>query len=575
MNTKIILLISAICFNCSLYGQISKAEYLYLKNKIPVEKIEIHTNTNLLVVGEFLHFQISNFNTGTKTYSSISKITYVELIGDNHNVILKQKLKSESGLSFGDFFLSSNIKTGHYKLIAYTNWSKNNDSNRFAEKDIYIINPFSSKHQIPRKINSEAVISKITTDHNDFSMNESINPILVSTNKKNYTTREKVTINISENHLAAYNGLFSLSVRKFDSIFIKSDHKNEKKTETSMKTYFLPELRGDIISGRLTSLDNISVSDKLVSLSIPGKKFYFKNTRTNRRGDFHFILNEHFNSSNAFIQVKEKNFKEYDIYLNEEGFNDYNDFKFNSVELNSNIKNWLTTRSINNQIENVYLDSVITNSNYDTNIKPFFNTLEKRFYLDDYNRFPTIKETIVEIVNTASLSQKNGRYEFNIPDYGNIYFNNNLNLKPLVIFDGFYIENLNDIIDFNTNKLESISTVTGLYVYGTEIYNGVISFLSKQGDFKLNSVQDNIQILNLSNLKTYQSPNYNSKIDKRIPDYRTQLFWKPNVNLNNSNNEPYYFEFFTSDEFGVFEVILEGYTNTGKHIKMATYFNVN
>lgn len=58
---------------------------------------------------------------------------------------------------------------------------------------------------------------------------------------------------------------------------------------------------------------------------------------------------------------------------------------------------------------------------------------------------------------------------------------------------------------------------------------------------------------------------------QHIPDCRYQLLWEPNIRLR----EPVrYFDFYTSQVPGRYEVVLEGFTSYGKPISLKAYFEV-
>jgi hypothetical protein len=69
--------------------------------------------------------------------------------------------------------------------------------------------------------------------------------------------------------------------------------------------------------------------------------------------------------------------------------------------------------------------------------------------------------------------------------------------------------------------------------------------------------------------KEYYSPNYPNESLRRIPDYRYQLLWNPEVKFN---DEP--LRLFTSDLNGEFEINLEGFTEDGKPISITKTFYV-
>ena len=74
-------------------------------------------------------------------------------------------------------------------------------------------------------------------------------------------------------------------------------------------------------------------------------------------------------------------------------------------------------------------------------------------------------------------------------------------------------------------------------------------------------------------IKNYFNQIYdNSKKSDRIPDYRSQLLWLPNFNLNKNEDSLY---FYTSDNNGDYEISLEGFTNEGKPVSLREIISVN
>ena len=552
------------------YGQISETTYNFLTKHIPGEKVQLHTNTNLVLVGEVLYYKVYNQNLIGNSPSPVSKVNYVELIGKNNNVIFKHKLKVVNNVSFGDFFLPETIQTGHYKLISYTHWSLNNATNRFSQKDIYIINPYKISNLSTPIYDKEAVeISK----SNSLLLTRSNNQnVLIKTDKDLYRTRDKVILSL-DNTLADLKNV-SVSIRKIDSIQIKRDNLQTKITETEHQ-YYLPELRGEILSGSIKAKnENVTIHNKVLSLSIPGKDFTFKNATTNSNGEFFFVLDKNYVNPEAYIQIDEENANDYTITINTFKFDAYNQLEFHPMVLNETIKDWLEQRSINNQIENAF-----------SNVKPdslMINKIDSLFYhpkaihykLDDFNRFKTIKETFVEIIFASSIVEQNGHSEFIVYDYENNEANKVLHhVKPLVLVDGILIKNNNDIIEYNAYDIDTISIVTGHYIYGSKIYNGIIAFKTKNEDFSIrpNDHIKQIQLQQFQKDKHYYKPDYNNKGLERIPDYRTQLFWEPYLNLKENKTLAIY----TSDIKGTFEITLEGYTKSGTYIKATNHFLVN
>ena len=58
---------------------------------------------------------------------------------------------------------------------------------------------------------------------------------------------------------------------------------------------------------------------------------------------------------------------------------------------------------------------------------------------------------------------------------------------------------------------------------------------------------------------------------EKIPDYRYQLCWKPNVTEISSQKA---FEFYTSDVSGNYKITIEGITKSGESVSMENYIFV-
>tara|TARA_R110001583_G_scaffold173174_4_gene327039 strand:+ start:1787 stop:3526 length:1740 start_codon:yes stop_codon:yes gene_type:complete len=566
---KKILVLVLLSSSCLMQSQIKKSPLTETFNmSIPQEKTYIQTNTNLLLAGEYLYYKVYCLEEKTGTYSKISKLAYVELVGSNNNVVFKHKLKLENSNAQGDFFIPSTILTGNYKLIVYTNWSKNKAYNSFYEHDIYILNPFTT--EVQKIISSKTKMDTVIVQQSN-TIEDSViyTPELkLSTNKEIYNTRQKATVTLTSDNYKTHRGNYSLSIRKLDSIeIIKGFKLKSSVIKTPDDIFYLPELRGEIISGKIKALNASSVANIAVTLSIPGKDYIFKIVQTNAEGQFFFNIREDYNSSSVIIQVQEPNKEDYKIVIDEKIFNNYDYLNFSGLELNPNIKSWLEQRNIRNQIENAYFavksDSILQNK---LNDESFFYPIATAYVLDDYTRFNTVKETFVEIITTASLIKKDGDNKFVLFGNKNTEIDDaSTHLNPLILVDGLVIQNNEDIINYSAKNIESISIVNSNYIYGSKFFDGIIAFVTKKGDFKISKNSKHLKQIELKsplNEKLYYMPNYNKKLN-RIPDFRNQLLWKPNVILN---EDEVTIEFFTSDNVGKYSVKLEGYTVEGVHI---------
>ncbi len=540
---------------------------------IPIgeEYVNIITNTEFALVGESIYYSFFAFE-GNRP-SSISKIGYVELIAADKTVILSDKLRLKDGVAQGDVFIPSKIRTGHYKLLGYTNWSKNNTTKHSFAKDIFIVNPFSANN---KQVNNNNTVIDITKKESPEINPIKNNSITITTTKTSVKTREDVQINI-KNNAKNIDGNYVLSVRKLDNVHINTSNKdNNVIANTNNNVLHIPELRGELISGKITNIKNSkAVTNVKISLSVTGKDYLFKITQTNANGEFYFNLKDDYVGEKAVFQVIENNKTDYKIVINTNAYDNYDALNFNPIALNSNLKQSIEQRSIQNQIENAYYEKK-QDSFVSLNLeKPFYYPLGTEYILDDYTRFKTVRETFIEVVLDAAVRVNGDTSRFVVYDYQARESNNVIStLKPLVLVDGMIVENNDDLLYYSCDNIKKITIVKGQYLYGAKLFDGVIDIETFLQDFKTSVKGDFLKEVTLKKpirVKKYYQPDYSSNKTSRTPDYRRQLLWVPNVTFN---TETLNFKTYASDNTGTFEVLLKGYDANGKLITASSYFTV-
>ncbi len=544
-------------------------------NVFPKEKISISYNSEVLLAGELLQYKTYCL-TEANTKSELSKLIYVSMRNQQDSVIFNQKLKLENGTANGDFFIPSNLKTGVYKLIGYTNNSKNNKEDAFAQENIFIVNTFLKNNVATKTIDTVYINPSANTVVSETNTTGASEMVKFTLNKQKFGLREKVSLNV-EAAFKSSEGSYVLSVRKVNPL-TTSGTVLKASSATPKDVFYIPELRGELISGLVLSKStNTPIANKEVSLTIPGSDFVFKIAKTNTEGRFFFSVNESYDAQKSIVQLygDAETRNDYDIVLDKKEFA-LSPNSPNYLKLNPDLKDWLKERSVQLQVENAYFevkkDSVLTNK---TNPR-FYNDLGTVFLLDDYTRFPSVRETFIEIITLAAIrgNASNSRFVVNneYDPNGIAKFNH---IDPLVLMDGMLIQDNEELINYNAHGIESIRVITEPYRYGAKIFSGIIAVETKKGDYKSNTANDyvsEIDLLPLVKNKQYYSPDYSvEKTLSRIPDYRVQLLWDATVKLETASHSV---TFYTSDVVGTYEVSLEGYNKNGKRISSKEYFKV-
>lgn len=279
-----------------------------------------------------------------------------------------------------------------------------------------------------------------------------------------------------------------------------------------------------------------------------------------------------YDSQNAIIQVISDNRDAFRIEIDQLEAVNYQKIDFFKLKITSEQKEYILNHSIYNQIENTYSNVKPNQPIEIDSIIPFFNSKEKTYLLDDYTRFPTLKETVIEIIPEVFIRQRKGINQLHVKLYDEDIESG---LNTLVLVDGIMVQDQNDLVLYNTAKIKKISVVSEQYFYGSEIFEGIVSIETFEGDF--NSIPNADYIKSVKLFKPLQKQSYFEQkyIDEtydRIPDFRRQLLWNPAIQLNKNDKT---ITFFTSDVNGKYEICLEGFTTLGKPVSLKKVISVS
>lgn len=531
--------------------------------------------------------------------TTATKFADVELIGEDSKSVFTQKLTLKNGIAQGNLSIPSNIKAGNYKLIVNTNSMVNNTTP--TQVVLPVINPYEKNESAVKGTTKDLPsIEKVDSTEKESPTLEKEKPINSNNQaaasiveKSKFTLlfekriakkREQFVLKINTATQQIQKGNYSLSVRKIDQLDTKKQLtaaefkskwiKEVGDYDSAQKEIIIPELRGEIITGSITSKNgSSSIQNKNIALSIPGKFYTFKTTNTDASGKFIFNLDKTNEGSDLIVQIMDEDRQDYTVQLDKtNGINYSLLHNKTNFEVSPEMKNSILKRSVASQVENAYYykktDSIIATNTKDD----FFKGAGKEYILDDYDRFPSLQETITEVLFEVYYKQKEDDFIIGVRD-----FNANFETpgSALVLVDGLLIQDNKGLFKYSTKKIYKVSIISGGYYYGSKLFNGVISFTTFKQDYASN--QSGTYILNTKILrpavkKEYYSPNYEDKYkDKRIPDYRYQLLWLPQLTLA-SNENP--ISFYTSDVTGTFEITLEGFTDQGIPVSLKDTFEV-
>ena len=123
------------------------------------EKVYVHTDRDIYNPGDDMWFKSYVVDGLTHIPSDSSKNLHVELISPGSIIIDSKIIRLENGLGNGDFTLPDSLRSGKYRMRAYTNYMRNFGDQLFYNKEITVINGSDNAGNAP-------TVNKLTTSSN-------------------------------------------------------------------------------------------------------------------------------------------------------------------------------------------------------------------------------------------------------------------------------------------------------------------------------------------------------------------------------------------------------------------------
>lgn len=114
------------------------------------------------------------------------------------------------------------------------------------------------------------------------------------------------------------------------------------------------------------------------------------------------------------------------------------------------------------------------------------------YNLDEYRQFLTIREVLLEYVNCVRNRKVNGVPQLFVRKEQGSY---NSAWPAMVLIDGMPVIDIERLLNYDARRIHYINVYSDQYTFGSGVYNGILSFISRSGRLTNYPPERNVQYL--------------------------------------------------------------------------------
>ncbi len=352
---------------------------------------------------------------------------------------------------------------------------------------------------------------------------------------------EKPEYYFDENNQDADEALDCLLLTQGWRRFIWDDVINEHSLDIQY-----PIQKGLAINGRITKeLFDRPLKDLPVTLTILSEFNDIFTTRTNNRGRYSFDLPDYEDTIQVEITARRKNGrKNLVIYVDDNDLPETEQI-FSSYSRDMIVRG--TNRFKPAPEEEIDTMQVVTKGIYHTADYVLEVTDEMRTYSSVLDMIQGRIPGVMVSGNSVLIRGPSSFYGSN---------------EPLYLIDNIPVD-VNAVQSMNPMDVERIEVLKGpsAAIYGVRGANGVIAIYTIRGRFMIKGILT-FDMLGYHRPREFYSPKYGTPFDGLTEDYRSTLYWDPNIRTDSTGLAQ--ISFYCSDISSTFHIVVEGISTEGK-----------
>ena len=519
-----------------------------------VEKTYISTDREIYVSGDKIWcsaFCVDAAN-GLRP-SSLSAIAYVEIVSED-GTLESGKIALSEGRGAGTIEIPATAPTGNYRIVAYTAYTKNTpgfNPQEHISKTISIFNT-STKERVKNgvKILSDSEYDALRTP-------ASTQPAAGALSITCHRSAEGYLEVVLTNNSAAPADL-SLSLSNRDGI-IPPDNTSidafmgaaaspgaasaaarasagaasaAQPSSSAAAAAELPEYEGEIIRGRIAgaTTDEIEgLKGRSAFISVPTEKSDLYSSVVDNDGMIKFVTNNIYGTKEMVCEIEDNDLARCHIEL----ISPFVSPKLKGIpalNMAPSIREDLQRRGLSVQLcRSFSADTLASLMPIRENpLIPSYDAIE--YKLDDYKRFPVMRELFIEFINEIKVRRVDGKEQLKVKTHleerVSLFDKNN----SLIMVDGIPVFDHSQVIEYDPLLVESVVVYPYKYYTGWRSFCGMANFVTYKKNLPGIKFNDGVRVVQFKGC-SYPMAFTCQEIGEDFPDYRELLYWHPQIKL--------------------------------------------
>lgn len=516
-----------------------------------VELMRIYTDKDCYLAGEELWIKVS-VDDDALPGNSMSRVAYIEIC-DTAQVRVQGKIALTDGMGWTCIRLPQTMHSGMYQLTAYTRYMRNLKSDCFPRKYVAVLNTLGVSEEDNLKVDDSVPFHKdevVWTDRG----------YVLKGDKNVYGLREKVSLEWSSRLEDAEE--LTLSVVRKDCD-VKMSQPEIAFPAKANGNRWVAECEGHLVTGKIEG--DILPEAILTQLSCVGKEVEIFEGKKKGEGLYRFYTYGVYGPQDIVLSAISSEGQTYRMEI-ETPFAEFLPERLPSLHVQYE-DSALIARSVALQLTKAMPRAMLPK---DLEEAIYGQLPNKTYNLDEYVRFNTVKECVIEFVLGISIDKEEDKTVIRMLQENNKEYNM---FPVLVLIDGVPFYNHSEVLAYNAHNIHYIYQYRGNYALGETIYGGILSLVTHRGNMPDMRISGDMQMLAYEfpqDRPVFDMPKYDEKevMMSRRPDFRHTMYWAPSVEGKTKA------EFYTSDLEGTYVATLKGLLKGGEKVEVSWEFEV-